>query len=221
MAVAQPAPPIAGTPTVTSTTRARTAAARSAASRAAKPVAPSSAGSTPRRAGPQAARGSQEEDPTGCQARPDDARAEGITMKRLATLIWLLAAAPLAAQTPPAATTPQEEGAFHAEFRREGERIHDKCSAFTFKKISDCAIALATDHPLHVSFGTLAPQNGVGFGPALAMHYTPNENWRLNWSADVVGAISGAWRAGGYLKIVRTGVELPIGVHRTCAGGVG
>ena len=134
-------------------------------------------------------------------------------MKRLLTMLWLLAAAPLAAQTPAAAPPPgaptQGEGPFHAELRREGTRIGDSCSAFTFKKIADCAIELATDHPLHVAFGTLAPQNGIGFGPALAMHYTPNENWRLNWSADVVGAISGAWRAGGYLKIVRTGVELP------------
>ena len=129
-------------------------------------------------------------------------------MKRLATIIWLLAAAPLAAQTP-TATAPQEESAFHAELRREGTRVRDKCSAFTFKKIGDCAIELATDHPFHLAFGTLAPQNGIGFGPALAMHYTPNENWRLNWSADVVGAISGAWRTGAYLKIVRTGVELP------------
>jgi hypothetical protein len=128
-------------------------------------------------------------------------------MKRLAAMIWLLAAAPLAAQAPAAA--PQEEGAFHAELRREGRRIGEKCSGFGFKELGDCAIELATDHPLHVAFGTLAPQNGVGFGPALVMHYTPNENWRLNWSADVVGAISGAWRAGGYLKIVRTGVELP------------
>ena len=128
-------------------------------------------------------------------------------MKRLVTILWLLAAASLAAQTPAAA--PQGESAFHAELRREGNRVRESCSAFTLKKISDCAIELATDHPLHVTFGTLAPQNGIGFGPALAMHYTPNENWRLNWSADVVGAISGAWRAGGYLKIVRTGVELP------------
>lgn len=142
-------------------------------------------------------------------------------MKRLATILWLMAAAPLAAQTPAPAplSAPQEESAFHAELRREGASIREKCSAFSFKKIGDCAIELATDHPLHITFGTLAPQNGIGFGPALTMHYTPNENWRLNWSADVVGAISGAWRAGGYLKIVRTKLDLP--TTGPGAGGTG
>jgi hypothetical protein len=128
-------------------------------------------------------------------------------MKRLATIAWLLMAGPLAAQTP--APTTQNEGAFHAELRREGERIREDCGELGLKQIGSCAVTLATDHPLHVAFGTLAPQNGVGFGPALVMHHTPNENWRLNWSADVVGAFSGAWRAGAYLKIVRTAVALP------------
>ena len=132
-------------------------------------------------------------------------------MKRLATIAWLLTASPVFAQAPATtATTTQDEGAFHAELRREGERLGEDCSAFNLKQIGSCAIALATDHPLHVAFGTLAPQNGVGFGPALVMHYTPNENWRLNWSADVVGAFSGAWRAGAYMKIVRTGVAAPV-----------
>jgi hypothetical protein len=129
-------------------------------------------------------------------------------MKCLATIAWLLMAGSLSAQT--AATTTQDEGAFHAELRREGERLRDKCSDFSLKQIGSCAIAVATDHPLHLTFGTLAPQNGLGFGPALVMHYTPNENWRLNWSADVVGAFSGAWRAGAYMKIVRTAVAAPV-----------
>lgn len=129
-------------------------------------------------------------------------------MKRLVMLACLSLAAPVSAQT--AVTTSQDEGAFHAELRREAERLKEKCSELTLKGIGNCGLALATDHPLHVSFGTLAPQNGVGFGPALVMHHTPNENWRLNWSADVAGAFSGAWRTGAYLKVVRTAVEPPV-----------
>ena len=133
-------------------------------------------------------------------------------MRRLVMLACLSLAAPLAAQTP--APTTQNESAFHAELRREGERLKETCSELNLKQIGGCAVALATDHPLHVSFGTLAPQNGVGFGPALVMHHTPNENWRLNWSADFAGAFSGGWRTGAYLKIVRTAVEAP-----TLSGG--
>jgi hypothetical protein len=135
-----------------------------------------------------------------------------MSMKRLMMLAYLTLAAPLAAQTP--APTTQNESAFHAELRREGERLKETCSELNLKQLGGCAVALATDHPLHVSFGTLAPQNGVGFGPALVMHHTPNENWRLNWSADFAGAFSGGWRTGAYLKIVRTAVEAP-----TLSGG--
>src|SRR5204863_9079859 len=74
------------------------------------------------------------------QTRQEDAKPEGTTMKRLVTILWLLAAAPVAAQTPAAA--PQGESAFHAELRREGNRVRESCSAVTFKKISDCAIEL-------------------------------------------------------------------------------
>ena len=133
-------------------------------------------------------------------------------MRRLVMLACLSLAAPLAAQTP--APTTQNESAFHAELRREGERLKEACGELNLKELGGCAVALATDHPLHVSFGTLAPQNGVGFGPALVMHHTPNENWRLNWSADFAGAFSGGWRTGAYLKIVRTAVEAP-----TLSGG--
>jgi hypothetical protein len=33
------------------------------------------------------------------------------------------------------------------------------------------------------------------------------ENWRLSWSVDAVGATSGAWRTGGYLKLIHTPVQ--------------
>jgi hypothetical protein len=102
-----------------------------------------------------------------------------------------------------------QESKFHAELRTEGENIKESCSAFTLKQIGSCAITLATDHPLHVAFGSIAPQNGMAFGGALVTHRTPNEYWRLGWDSDVVGAPGGAWRAGTYFRAVRTAVAVP------------
>ena len=36
---------------------------------------------------------------------------------------------------------------------------------------------LVTGHPFHVSFGSIAPLNGFGGGPAIVTHFTP-KNWR-------------------------------------------
>src|SRR4051812_6865243 len=93
-----------------------------------------------------------------------------------------------------------QESKFHAELRLEGKAVKESCSGFTLKKVGNCAITLATDHPLHVSFGSIAPQNGMGFGGALVTHATPNENWRLGWDSDAVVAPGGAWRAGTYFR---------------------
>jgi len=127
----------------------------------------------------------------------------------IAVLVYLMMVPALFAQPAAPGQPPQGEGAFAAAWRREVETLKHDCSSFDLKALGGCAVSLATEQPLHVSFGTLAPLNGVGFGPALVGHHTPNENWRLNWSTDVVGALSGAWRAGGYLKIIRTAVEPP------------
>jgi len=99
-----------------------------------------------------------------------------------------------------------QESALHADFRREGERFHDACGMFSFKKAFGCAAQLFTDHPLHIAVGSIAPQNGIGFGPAFVTHYTPNESWRLSWNVDAIGSTNGSWRAGGYMKIIHTPV---------------
>ena len=62
---------------------------------------------------------------------------------------------------------------------------------------------------MHVAVGSIAPQNGFGFGPAIVAERPVGENWRFSWSGDAVRATAGAWRAGAYLKIVHTGVRLP------------
>lgn len=110
------------------------------------------------------------------------------------------------------ASTPAlaQESQLHAEFRAEGERIKDTCNGFDLTKIGGCAMTLATDRPVHLAFGSIAPQNGFGLGVAFVTHHTPNEHWRMNWNADAVGAPGGAWRAGAYMKIIHTPVVAPV-----------
>jgi hypothetical protein len=102
-----------------------------------------------------------------------------------------------------AATAAGQESRFAADLRREGEDIQKSCtSGIAPTELVGCVVTLATDDPLHVAAGSLAPQNGMGFGIAFVEHYTPNERWRISWNADTVFATSGGWRAGGYMKLV-------------------
>jgi hypothetical protein len=121
-----------------------------------------------------------------------------MTRAAVATLILTLAGTGFASA---------QESRLHAEFRLEMENLKDNCGSV--KSLPSCAATLVTGHPLHIALGSIAPQNGFGFGPALAMHFTPNESWRNTWSTDAVVAPSGAWRAGSYFKGIRTDVQLP------------
>jgi len=117
-----------------------------------------------------------------------------------------------------------QESQLAADFRHEGDHIRENCGKFGLKTIATCGQELVTDHPLHLALGSIAPQNGFAFGPAFVAHYTPNESWRLTWNADVVGATSGAWRAGAYMKIIHTPVThitpvaVPAGTPRKKSG---
>lgn len=126
-----------------------------------------------------------------------------MTRRRLAFVLfvlgWGLGVSPAAAQ----------EGNLAAAFRRQGEELREDCGAFDPAHILSCATALVTGKPLHISLGSIAPQNGFGVGAAFVVGRAPSENWRLNFSADAVRAFGGAWRAGAYLKIVRTDVAMP------------
>jgi hypothetical protein len=99
-----------------------------------------------------------------------------------------------------------QEGALQADFRREGERVGDACKDFSFKAVPGCAIELFTDHPLHIAVGSIAPQNGFGFGGAFVTSKN-TKNWRLSWDVDAVASTNASWRAGGYMKMVHTPSE--------------
>jgi hypothetical protein len=99
-----------------------------------------------------------------------------------------------------------QESALRADFRREGEHFREACGKFGLKTVVGCATELFTDHPLHVAVGSIAPQNGFGFGGAFVTNYTPNESWRLSWNVDAVVSTNASWRAGAYMKIIHTPV---------------
>jgi len=110
------------------------------------------------------------------------------------------------AQTSGGQTTDPNESRLGAEMRLQRELLAENCGSL--KKLTSCATSIVTGHPLHVSFGSIAPLNGFAGGPAIVTHFTP-KNWRITWSGDAVFAGSGAWRAGTYLKMFRTKIEPP------------
>ena len=119
---------------------------------------------------------------------------------RTTITVLLLACAPLVAQN---------EGQLHSEFRREGAEFKKNCTSF--KSIPSCAPLLFTGKPLHISAGSIAPQNGVAFGPAFV--YEKNlPSWRFSTNADAVVSTNQSWRAGLYLKAVPTRSAPPVPV---------
>ena len=96
-----------------------------------------------------------------------------------------------------------QESPLQGELRREGERVSEACGTFSFKAVPGCGYTLFTDHPLHIAAGSMPPQNGFGLGGAFVWSKN-TRNWRMSWDVDASGAFSGAWRAGGYMKMVHT-----------------
>lgn len=91
--------------------------------------------------------------------------------------------------------------------RTEARRIGEDCSA-GLKGIPGCLVTLVTDHPIHVAFGSIAPQNGFGFGAAVGWNHNA-ERFPWDLSADAVRAPAGAWRAGLYFKLHKPDQSIP------------
>src|SRR5207245_9343276 len=111
-------------------------------------------------------------------------------------IVLLIAGAPALAQTVP------QESMLHQDFRHEADHIKEACGTFGFKKVGGCAAELVTDHPVHIALGSMAPQNGFGFGLAFVDHKTPNESWRLSWEIDSHVDHSTDRRVGGFMYLL-------------------
>jgi hypothetical protein len=109
-----------------------------------------------------------------------------------------------------------QENWLQADVRRERDRVGEACGK-GFKGAPGCAIELFTDHPLHIAAGSMPPQNGFGLGAAF-VESRNTDTWRMSWDVDAVGATSGAWRAGAYMKLVHT-PEQTIPVSHPGSGG--
>jgi hypothetical protein len=95
-----------------------------------------------------------------------------------------------------------KESRVGSDFRRERAQL-SSCRKFDFGSLSSCGQTLFTGQPIHIAVGSLAPQNGVGFGLAFIEHKNFVNEWRLNWNVDAVGTGNGSWRAGAYMKAFR------------------
>jgi hypothetical protein len=93
------------------------------------------------------------------------------------------------------------QGLLGTEFSQEATQFKQSCTSF--RSLPGCGQLLATGTPLHVTAGTIAPENGVGFGPAFVFDKNLPA-WRLNLNADAVASINESWRAGVYLKLAKT-----------------
>ena len=91
----------------------------------------------------------------------------------------------------------QNESRVQADLRREGAALKS-CSQIS--KFADCGQTLVLGQPFHLAFGSLAPDNGMGFGLAFVEHKNFANEWRTNLSLDAVATMNGSWRVGGYLK---------------------
>src|SRR5437016_2472411 len=98
----------------------------------------------------------------------------------------------------------QNQSKFAAEFSDEWDRFTHVCAeenAGSALHTFGCRVVTAfTDHPLHISAGSIAPQNGFEFVTAFVYGTKFQNGWRVRWSLDGVRSTNGSWRAGLYFK---------------------
>jgi hypothetical protein len=107
--------------------------------------------------------------------------------------VLLLAATPLFAQN---------ETRLQRDFRVEGESLK-ACGHFNFGSLTDCGQTLVMGQPMHITAGSLAPQDGTAFGLAFVEHKNFANEWRTTYDIDAQATLNGSWRAGGYMKAYR------------------
>ncbi len=123
-------------------------------------------------------------------------------MTRLARTIaigvaLLVSSAVALAQSPP----PTERSALSEALQQQKEDIVKSCSGGGVKVVATCGATLVTGQPFHLSFGSLAPQSGLGTGVAVVAHKNfVTAPWRFHGSGDAVVAPGGSWRAGAYFN---------------------
>ncbi len=93
------------------------------------------------------------------------------------------------------------QGLLATEFNQEGAQFQQNCTSFS--SIFGCGQLLVTGAPLRIAAGTIAPENGVAFGPAFVFDKDLTA-WRMNLNADAVASTNESWRAGVYLKLAKT-----------------
>lgn len=113
----------------------------------------------------------------------------------LLAALYILANASASAQD-----TGMNESRIHRDFRVEKEALS---SCAKLAKLMDCGQTLVLGQPMHIAVGSLAPQDGVGFGLAFVEHKNFSNEWRASWDVDAVATLNGSWRAGAYVKAFR------------------
>ena len=106
----------------------------------------------------------------------------------------------------------QNENRIQRDFRVEGESLK-ACGKFNFGSLTDCGQTLVMGQPIHITVGSLAPQDGQGFGLAFVEHKNFANEWRTSYDIDAQATLNGSWRAGGYMKAYR----LPGGTNYSVA----
>ncbi len=116
-------------------------------------------------------------------------------MKRILMAVFVLAAMRVDSRA--------QENQVQSDFRREIQDFQTDCSAGGLKAVFDCAKDAFTEQPVHISVGTIAPEDGFGAGPSF-VESRDTANWRLSLNSDAVVSTNASWRAGVYLKAVFT-----------------
>lgn len=131
---------------------------------------------------------------------------------------------------PPAPAADNSNPSFFGNLHRDLVQEQHNLGSCTsgIKGVPGCAQTLFTGTPFHIAVGSLAPQNGVGFGLAYGEFYHPTYcaswldlthapapgtrnacHWSLTFNADAQATGNASWRAGVYITAARLSSRTP------------